>query len=191
MFAADDVPDPVRRWAERRTPPTGHPPRTILELVAHGPSQVFTWDITRLPGPAKGIWFHAYVISDIFSRYIVGHTVERAETAEQAEELIRETIERDGIVPHTVHAGRGTLMTSKKVSQLLTGLGVTRSHSRPRVSDENPFSESPQTAAPGARRRSATGRSWDPLVNASPRAGSWVHMGDISIFSYINATSML
>ncbi|MFB7918646.1 DDE-type integrase/transposase/recombinase [Streptomyces sp. NPDC056061] len=64
---------------------------------------MFTWDITRLPGPAKGIWFHAYVIIDVFSRCIVGHTVERAETAEQAEELMRETIERDGVVPNTVH----------------------------------------------------------------------------------------
>ncbi|MFF4291700.1 DDE-type integrase/transposase/recombinase, partial [Streptomyces sp. NPDC001633] len=90
---------------------------------------MFTWDITRPPGLAKGIWFHAYVITDIFSRCIVGHTVERAETAEQAEELIRETIERNGIVPHTVHADRGTSMISKKVSQPLIDLGVTRSHS--------------------------------------------------------------
>ncbi|WP_079186540.1 hypothetical protein [Streptomyces sp. CB01580] len=80
---------------ERRRQVT-HPPRTILELVVHGPSQVFAWDITRLPGPAKSIWFHAYVITDIFSRCIVGHTVERAETAEQAEELIRETITSTG-----------------------------------------------------------------------------------------------
>jgi putative transposase len=100
---------------ERRRQAT-HPPRTIPELAANGASQVFTWDITRLPGPAKGIWFHAYVITDIFSRYIVGHTVERAETAERAEELIRETIERNGIIPHTVHADRGTSLTSKKVS---------------------------------------------------------------------------
>ncbi|MFE4958608.1 transposase [Streptomyces sp. NPDC056653] len=126
---------------ERRRQAT-HPPRTIPELLATGPSQVFTWDITRLPGPAKGIWFHAYVITDIFSRYIVGHTVERAETTERAEELIREAIESNGIVPHTIHADRGTSMTSKKVSQLLTDLGVTRSHSRPRVSNDNPFSES-------------------------------------------------
>ncbi|MFV5996273.1 hypothetical protein ACNPQM_28675 [Streptomyces sp. NPDC056231] len=68
---------------ERRGQAT-HPPRTIPELVANGPSEVFTWDITRPPGPVKGIWFHAYVIIDIFSRYIVGHTVELAETAERA-----------------------------------------------------------------------------------------------------------
>jgi putative transposase len=119
-----------------------HPARKVPELVATAPSQVFTWDITKLPGPAKGIWYHAYVIIDIFSRYIVGHTVELAETAERAQELIRETIERNGIVPETVHADRGTSMTSKKVSQLLIDLGVTRSHSRPKVSNDNPYSES-------------------------------------------------
>ncbi|MGW7575091.1 DDE-type integrase/transposase/recombinase [Streptomyces sp. NPDC054765] len=77
-------------------------------MVATAPSQVFTWDITRLAGPDKCIWYHADVIIDIFSRYIVGHNVERAESAERAEELIREAIERNGIVPETVHADRGT-----------------------------------------------------------------------------------
>jgi transposase InsO family protein len=125
---------------ERRRQAT-HPARTVPELVATAPSQVFTWDITKLAGPARGIWYHAYVIIDIFSRYIVGHTVERAESAERAEELIRDTIERNGIVPETVHADRGTSMTSKKVSQLLIDLGVTRSHSRPKVSNDNPYSE--------------------------------------------------
>ena len=112
---------------ERRRQAT-HPARTVPELVADGPSQVFTWDITKAAGPGKGIWYHAYVIIDIFSRYIVGHTVELAESGERAEELIRETIARNGIVPQTVHADRGTSMTSKKVSQLLIDLGVTRSH---------------------------------------------------------------
>ncbi len=125
---------------ERRRQAT-HPARTVPELVADGPSQVFTWDITKAAGPRKGIWYHAYLIIDIFSRYIVGHTVESAESAERAEELIRETIARNGIVPQTVHADRGTSMTSKKVSQLLIDLGVTRSHSRPKVSNDNPYSE--------------------------------------------------
>lgn len=93
-----------------------HPTKGVPELVATGPSQVFTWDITKAAGPVKGVWYHAYVIIDIFSRYIVGHTVERAESALRAEELIRETIARNGIVPQTVHADRGTSMTSKKVS---------------------------------------------------------------------------
>ncbi|MFJ9250931.1 IS3 family transposase [Streptomyces sp. NPDC101776] len=118
-----------------------HPARAVPELVATAPSQVFTWDITKAAGPAKGIWYHAYVIIDIFSRYIVGHTVEAAESAQRAEELIRETIARNQIVPETVHADRGTSMTSKKVSQLLIDLGVTRSHSRPKVSNDNPYSE--------------------------------------------------
>ncbi|GCB50891.1 mobile element protein [Streptomyces sp. NL15-2K] len=125
---------------ERRRQAT-HPARAVPELVATAPCQVFTWDITKAAGPVKGIWYHAYVVIDIFSRYIVGHTVERAESAERAEELIRETIELGGIMPETVHADRGTSMTSKKVSQLLIDLGVTRSHSRPKVSNDNPYSE--------------------------------------------------
>ncbi|MEU4586589.1 DDE-type integrase/transposase/recombinase [Kitasatospora aureofaciens] len=79
---------------------------------------------------------------DIYSRYICGWTVEAAEDSRRAAELVRETIERNGIVPETVHADRGTSMTSKAVSQLLTDLGVTRSHSRPKVSNDNPYSES-------------------------------------------------
>jgi transposase InsO family protein len=125
---------------ERRRQAT-HPAKTAPELVATAPSQVFTWDITKAAGPVKGVWYHAYVIIDIFSRYIVGHTVERAESAARAEELIREAIARNGIVPETVHADRGTSMTSKKVSQLLIDLGVTRSHSRPKTSNDNPYSE--------------------------------------------------
>ncbi|MEU2835502.1 DDE-type integrase/transposase/recombinase, partial [Streptomyces lavendulae] len=112
---------------ERRRQAT-HPAKTVPELVATAPSQVFTWDITKLAGPQKGIWYHAYVVIDIFSRYVVGHTVGKAESAERAEELIRETIDRNGLIPETVHADRGTSMTSKKVSQLLIDPGVTRSH---------------------------------------------------------------
>ncbi|MDH6580543.1 transposase InsO family protein [Kitasatospora sp. MAP5-34] len=126
---------------ERRRLAT-HPAKAVPQLLATAPGQVLTWDITKLQGPNKGEWYHAYVIIDIYSRYICGWTVERAESAERAEELIRETIARNGIVPDTVHADRGTSMTSKKVSQLLLDLGVTRSHSRPKVSNDNPYSES-------------------------------------------------
>ncbi|WP_169317494.1 IS3 family transposase [Actinacidiphila oryziradicis] len=126
---------------ERRRQAT-HPAKTVPQLLATAPCQVLTWDITKLRGPNKGEWYHLYAIIDIYSRYICGWTVERAETAQRAEELIRETIERNGIVPETVHADRGTSMTSKKVSQLLLDLGVTRSHSRPKVSNDNPYSES-------------------------------------------------
>ncbi|WP_225081026.1 transposase family protein, partial [Streptomyces sp. CoT10] len=118
--------------------------------MGRGPSQVFTWDITKLAGPVKGIWHHACVIVDIFSRCIVGHTVGLAESADRAEELIRETIDRNGIVPETVHASRGTSMTSKKVSRPLIGLGVTGSHSDP----------GPATAIPAGRATSQPG----PLV---------------------------
>ena len=126
---------------ERRRLAT-HPAKTVPQLLATAPGQVLTWDITKLQGPNKGEWYQAYVIIDIYSRYICGWTVERAESAERAEELIRETITRNGIVPDIVHADRGTSMTSKKVSQLLIDLGVTRSHSRPKVSNDNPYSES-------------------------------------------------
>lgn len=104
-----------------------HPAKKVPQLVATAPRQVLTWDISKLKGSNKGIWYHLYVIIDVYSRYICGWTVEAAESADRAEELIRETIERNGIVPETVHADRGTSMTSKKVSQLLIDLGVTRS----------------------------------------------------------------
>jgi transposase InsO family protein len=125
---------------ERRRQAT-HPAKVKPELLATGPSQVWSWDITRLRGPGRSEWYHLYVIIDIYSRYVVGWTVERREDAARARELIEETITRNGVVPHTVHADRGTSMTSKTVSQLLIDLGVTRSHSRPKVSNDNPFSE--------------------------------------------------
>lgn len=92
---------------ERRRQAT-HPAKAVPEPVATGPSQVFSWDITKAAGPVKGVWYHAYVIIDIFSRYIVGHTVGRTESAVRSEELIRETIARNGILPQTMHADRGT-----------------------------------------------------------------------------------
>jgi transposase InsO family protein len=117
-----------------------HPARARPELIATGPGQVFTWDITKLPGPARGVYYDAYVMIDIYSRYIVGAHVHVTETAVLAEEMMREVFTIHGI-PHVVHADRGTSMTSKTVAALLADLGVTRSHSRPRVSNDNPFSE--------------------------------------------------
>ncbi len=99
-----------------------------------------TGSITKLPGPAKGIYYDAYVMIDIYSRYIVGAHVHVTETAVLAEEMMREVFTIHGI-PQVVHADRGTSMTSKTVAALLADLGVTRSHSRPRVSNDNPFSE--------------------------------------------------
>jgi transposase InsO family protein len=87
------------------------------------------------------VWCHLYAIIDIYSRYVVGWTVEAAETGERAKEFIAETIGRNGLIPHTVHSDRGTSMTSETVSQMLIDLGVARSHSRPKTSNDNPYSE--------------------------------------------------
>lgn len=118
-----------------------HPKATCPELVATGPNEVYTWDITKLPGPVKGTYYDAYVMIDIFSRYIVGQRVHTRESAELAKEFINGVIGVHG-VPKVVHADRGTSMTSKTVATLLADLEVTRSHSRPRVSNDNPYSES-------------------------------------------------
>lgn len=117
-----------------------HPSRARPELTATEPGQVYTWDITKLPGPRRGVWFDAYVMIDIYSRMIVGCRVHAHESAPLAAEMMREVFGVHGI-PHVVHADRGTSMTSKTVAHLLEDLGVDRSHSRPRVSNDNPFSE--------------------------------------------------
>ena len=117
-----------------------HPARVIPELVATAPGQVYTWDITKLAGPVKGTYFDAYVMIDIYSRYIVGAHVHNAESGPLAVEMMREIFGVHGI-PKVVHADRGTSMTSKTVAALLSDLEVTRSHSRPRVSNDNPYSE--------------------------------------------------
>ncbi len=113
------------------------------ELLATGPNEVWSWDITKLLGPAKWTYYYLYVILDIFSRYVVGWMVAHAESARLAERLIAATCETQGIGPGqlTIHADRGTSMTSKTVALLLADLGVTRTHSRPHVSNDNPFSE--------------------------------------------------
>ncbi len=117
-----------------------HPARAIPELVATAPGQVYTWDITKLAGPIKGKYFDAYVMIDIYSRYIVGVKVHPAESAVLAAEMMTETFSIHG-TPQVVHADRGTSMTSKTVAALLSDLEVTKSHSRPRVSNDNPYSE--------------------------------------------------
>jgi transposase InsO family protein len=118
-----------------------HPSRAIPELAATGPGQVYSWDITKLPGPVKGTYFDCYVMIDIFSRYIVGAHVHASESGVLAVEMMKEIFGIHG-APHVVHADRGTSMTSKTVATLLSDLEVTKSHSRPRVSNDNPFSES-------------------------------------------------
>lgn len=125
---------------ERRRQAT-HPAKVKPQLLADGPSQVWTWDITKLRGPDKGIFYQLYVLIDIYSRFNPSWMISPVEDSLLAADFIAEAIDRNGLAPHTVHADRGTSMTSKPVSALLTDLGVTRSHSRPRVSDDNPFSE--------------------------------------------------
>ena len=120
-----------------------HPPRVRPELVATGPNRVWSWDISKLKGPSKGVYYDLYVIIDIFSRYVVGWMVAPTETAELAKAFIAATIAAQGISAEvlTIHADRGTSMTSKPVAALLAELGVTRTHSRPHVSNDNPYSE--------------------------------------------------
>jgi transposase InsO family protein len=120
-----------------------HPLYSKPELLAVRPNQVWSWDITKLKGPAKWTCFHLYVILDIFSRSVVGWMIAPRESAHLAEQLIAETIDKQNIAPGTLtlHADRGTSMRSKPVAALLVDLEVARTHSRPHVSDDNPYSE--------------------------------------------------
>jgi putative transposase len=121
-----------------------HPAYHKPELLATAPNQVWSWDITKLLGPAKWTYFYLYVVLDIFSRYVTGWMVAQREHAALAERLIAETVAKQGIVTGqlTIHADRGSSMTSKPVAFLLADLGITKTHSRPQVSNDNPYSES-------------------------------------------------
>ncbi len=114
------------------------------ELLATRPNELWSWDITKLKGPAKWTYFYLYVVLDVFSRYVVGWMVAPMESATLAKKLLAETCCREGIEPSqlTLHADRGSSMTSKSFALLLADLGVTKTHSRPHVSNDNPFSES-------------------------------------------------
>ena len=128
---------------ERRDQLT-HPPYTKPELIATAPNQVWSWDITKLKGPVTWTYFHLYVILDIFSRYVVGWMIADCESKQLAVRLIEETCEKQRIIASklTIHADRGAAMKSKLLAQLLADLGITKTHSRPHVSNDNPFSES-------------------------------------------------
>jgi len=121
-----------------------HPAYKKPELLAVAPNQVWSWDITKLKGPRKWEYFQLYVILDIFSRYVVGWMLAHREAAELASRLIRETVQKQGVDADqlTIHSDRGAAMASQSVAQLLASLGVVKSHSRPHVSNDNPFSES-------------------------------------------------
>jgi putative transposase len=120
-----------------------HPNYAKPELLATAPNQLWSWDITKLLGSTKWTYFYLYVIMDVFSRYVVGWMVAERESATLAEELIAQTCARQDIKRGqlTIHADRGSAMTSKTVAMLLADLGVTKTHSRPHVSNDNPYSE--------------------------------------------------
>jgi putative transposase len=120
-----------------------HPRYPVPELLATRPNELWSWDITKLLGPAKWTYYYLYVILDVFSRYVVGWLAAYRESAALAERLIAETCRRQGIVPGqlTIHADRGSAMTSKPVTFLMADLGITKTHGRPHVSNDNPYSE--------------------------------------------------
>ena len=121
-----------------------HPKYSKPELLAQHPNEVWSWDITKLLGPVKWTYFYLYVILDIFSRYVVGWMVATRENSGLAQRFIEETCQKQEIEPEqlTIHADRGAPMKAKATAQLLADLGVTKSHSRPHVSNDNPYSES-------------------------------------------------
>jgi putative transposase len=114
------------------------------ELLATGPNQLWSWDITKLRGPVKWTYYSLYVILDVFSRYVTGWMIAYRESADLAKQLIEDSCEKQNITPGqlTIHADRGSSMTSRSVALLLADLGIVKTHSRPHVSDDNPYSES-------------------------------------------------
>jgi putative transposase len=130
------------RVRERRDQ-LAHPGYAKPELLAERPNELYSWDITKLLGPAKWTYYYLYVILDVFSRYAVGWTVQHRESATVAEQLIAQAVEQQKVTRDqlTVHADRGSSMTSKPVAFLLADLGVTKTHGRPYTSTDNPYSE--------------------------------------------------
>jgi putative transposase len=139
MYRILDTHQQVRERRDQLT----HPAYKKPELLAKGPNQVWSWDITKLRGPQKWTYFYLYVLMDIFSRFVVGWMVARQESAELAKELIGQSCQNQEIDPDTltIHSDRGGPMTAKSLALLLSDLGVTKSHARPHVPDDNPFSE--------------------------------------------------
>jgi putative transposase len=134
--------DAAQEVRERRDQ-ARHPAYAKPELVATAPNQIWSWDITKLKGPIPYLYYSLYVILDLFSRYVAGWMVAAHENARLAQRLIEATCLKQGIGPHqlTIHADRGAPMRSKLVAELCADLGIDASHSRPRVSNDNPFSE--------------------------------------------------
>jgi putative transposase len=165
-----------------------HPQYSKPELLATGPNQIWSWDITKLRGPAKWSWYYLYVILDIFSRYVTGWMVAERESAIHGQRLIEETIHKYGIVPGqlSIHSDRGNPMVAKTTAQLYADLGVERSLSRPHTSNDNPYSESMFKTAkyhprfPGRFESPAEAvsycRSFFPWYNEEHRHGGIAHL---------------
>ncbi len=135
--------DEGRYLCSERRDQLRHPKYAAPELLAIKPNQLWSWDITKLLGPAKWTYFYLYVVLDVFSRYVVGWLIADAESSTLAKQLITEACKHQGIAPGqlTIHADRGSSMKSKPVAMLLADLGITKTHSRPHVSNDNPYSE--------------------------------------------------
>ena len=140
MYRILDEHQEVRERRNQLRHPKYHKP----ELLTTGPNMLWSWDLTKLRGPVKWSYYYLYTILDVFSRYVVGWMIAERESATLAQQLIRGTCEKEGIQPEqlTVHADRGSSMRSKTVAFLLADLGVTKTHSRPYLSNDNPYSES-------------------------------------------------
>jgi putative transposase len=132
-----------RQQVRERRDQLRHPTYTKPELLATRPNELWSWDITMLRGPAKWTYYYLYTILDVFSRYVPGWLIAKCESASLAKQLIAETCAKQGIAPDqlTLHSDRGNAMRSKTVALLLADLGVTKTHSRPYVSNDNPYSE--------------------------------------------------
>jgi putative transposase len=132
-----------RQLVRERRNQLQHPTYTKPELLATAPNQLWSWDITKLRGPAKWTYYYLYVILDVYSRYVTGWLIAAYESANLAQQLIAETCAKQEIEPDllTLHSDRGSAMRSKMVALLLADLGVTKTHSRPYTSDDNPYSE--------------------------------------------------
>ena len=135
--------DDYKEVKERRNQ-LSHPTYKKPELLATGPNQLWSWDITKLKGPKKWTYYYLYTILDVYSRYVPGWLIAERESAALAKQMLMESCTKQNIKPDqlTLHADRGSAMISKTVAQLLADLGVTKTHSRPYVSNDNPYSES-------------------------------------------------
>lgn len=154
-----------------------HPLYQKPELLATGPKQVWSWDITKLLGPVKWTYYYLYVILDIFSRYVVGWMIAGRETANLAKELLAQTCEKQTVDPEllTIHADRGGPMIAKSLALLLADLGVSKSHSRPYNSNDNPYSEAQFTPAlaGGARETMKYRPGYPERFGSQPDARAW------------------